>query len=280
VTRVLTAVAGALALLAAGGASAATAPLAVRASFDPPTAGFGDPVRYVVDADANTDVVDPGSIVVLAGSGPLTALGPVTRTRRGGVVRVTQTLACLSEACLPGPKARRTRLPRAEARARRRDGGTIAVRGARAALVLTPRVEQSAVAASAAAFHRETDLPAATLRVRPGRASTLLILAAVALAVLAAALVVAEVLARRRRRGRVAARDPLRRALELLRESARRPPPDRRRAADLVARTLDERHRDDLADEALALAWAPPEPAPAGAEQLADRVEHAGVEVA
>jgi hypothetical protein len=266
VTRaLLVGLAAALALSPAAGA--ATGP-AVRASLAPASAGLGDPLLVQVEV-ALTEGLDAGEVRVEIRPGPLTALTPPTVERLGGTLRVSQRLACLSVACVPGERGRSIAIPapRVVARGARAEGPPLAVR-------LVPRVPAREVNVADPRFRRTTTPPGPSYRVSPDRLAAALVAIAAVLAVVAAALIVSSI---RRARRPAAAVDPLARALRLVRESVSRPPPDRRRAAGLLSRVLAERGAGSLAGSAGALAWSAPQPEPAAAEALAERVE-GGVE--
>jgi hypothetical protein len=252
-----------LAALAFAPAASAAEALAVRAEVAPATVGFGDPFTYSVEVRGGDAA---GSVRIVADTGPFATLAPARTERDGNVVRLVQTLACLDLDCAPQRTARRVELPRARAIG---PGGSTGAAVA-VSVSVAPRVPAAAVAAPRANYRIPDELPAATTRVAPGALEAGLWVAAALLAAAALAVVALPLLRRQRgptRRGRERA---LARALRLLRESAARAAPDRRRAADLVARTLDD---DALAGEATRVAWSKREPVPDDARELAGRVE-------
>ena len=161
----------------------------------------------------------------------------------------TYVLQCLDAACVPGPGPRRIRIGNATA-------------------VIVPRTTQAQVAHPLRSFHRQTHVPPASYRVRPGLLQVLLFAAAAVL--IAAALVLLYPLVRRLIPEPVDPRTPLQRALDLVRASLGRPPEDRRRALDLLGRTLAG---DTRAPTALSLAWSEPVPEPERVSELVDAVE-------
>jgi hypothetical protein len=258
-----------LVLAAAPAADAAAPPLTIRATLDRRSVGLGDPFRYTVEARAPA----PGTLRVVAGTGPFTLVAPPKTSRRssGGVVvvRVEQTLVCVDRACSPGAKPRRVALPSARAWS---GGGSTVARAP--AVTLTPRVPASAVAASRAAYRRQTAVPPPSTPIPLTAAAA--ILAAVAAALAAGGLLLALRELRPRARGAHARfAGMLEQALRLLRESASRPAPDRRRAADYAARAAALGGGPSVADEARHVAWARPEPEAADVGSLAERIETA-----
>ena len=161
----------------------------------------------------------------------------------------TYVLQCLDPACVPGPGPR-----------------VLTVAGAR--LVIVPRATAAQVAHPLRSFHRQTQAPPLSYRVRPSLLRGILL--ALGLALIALAVAVAWPLLRRLVPEAHDDRTPLQRALDLVRGSLARAPADRRRALDLLARALG---RERAAREALDLAWSRPEPEPERISRLADRLE-------
>jgi hypothetical protein len=244
----------ALALAALVLAPAASADVVVRATASPAAISFGDPFTYVVEARG-----DVSDVRVVADTTPFATVAP-SRTERGdGVVRVTQTLACVDLACAPGNEPKRVTLPAARAGSAAAPPVTVSV---------APRVPAAAVAAPTPRFRPDSEIAPPTTRVSPGALTAALAVLAAVLVLLAAALLALPLL---RRRAPAAGRvDPLARALRLLRESAGRAAPDRRRAADLLARSVGD---DGVERDATAVAWSPHEPEPDDALALAGRAE-------
>lgn len=257
--------AAALALVGASAAQGA-APV-VRAAVEPASPLFGDAFAYVVDVKVDASRAE--GVRVGSDVGPFTRVAPtrVTRSVANGVARitVTETVACLTAACIPGPPGTAVPLPPAHITL---DGARIAA--APVVVRVGSRVAGAAVRASEPAFRRPAGLPPATVRVEPGRAQGALVLGGIVLLV-AGLLAIAAPLRRRRPGAGAAGRiDPVARAIRLLRESAARDSTDRRRAASLVSRVVGE---GDLAVDAARVAWSRRDPGPPDAETLADRVE-------
>ncbi len=253
---------GALSVLAA-------VAVAAHLSVTPTNASVGNRVTAQAVVTIDAKVVDPATVRVAFGVAPLAALGPVQRN--GLQFRVTA--ACLDEGCVPDVKQRTVRLVPFRVTGRLRDGSQFTRTFRWPALVLAPQVPASALRGSPK-LRLETTAPPPDYAVAPRTLAAALDAAAVLLAL---ALAGAIVLLRRRalRRRAVLARDPLDRALALVRESADRPPADRRRALNLLARVLDGRRAADLAAPVDELAWSRPQPSAEAAEDLADSIEHA-----
>ncbi len=250
---------GALSVLAAVVVSA-------HLSVTPTTAGVGTRVTAQAVVTVDSKVVDPATLRVAFGVAPLAALGPVQRNG----LRFSVTAACLDEGCVPDATSRTVRLVPFRVTGHLRDGSTFNRTFRWPAIVLAPQVPASALRGSPK-LRRETTAPPPDYAVAPRTLAAALDAAA---AVLALALAAAVVILRRRvlRRRAVLARDPLDRALALVRESAARPPADRRRALNLLARVLDGR-RGGLVAPVDELAWSRPQPSSEAAEELADSIE-------
>jgi hypothetical protein len=241
---------GLFALVLAGPAAAAPS---VNAGATPATVLFGQPFRYVVEAQGSRQLrvlIDPGAF---------DEVGAPSTHRTDGGVRVEVTLVCLQRSCVPGNSPRRVTMP-----APRVIGAGGVVHSALVVVTVKPRVPGSAVAASRPAYRLQTALP-------PSHARQALAWSAAALAVVLLALAVW--LARtalRRVVGVEAVRNSrsldVARALRLLRESASRTVPDRRKAADYAARAVG-------AAAATELAWASPPPDVGDVIALADELE-------
>jgi hypothetical protein len=226
----------------------------IRVTVAPARIGLGEPFTVTVDAQ--------GTGILSAPDGPFVEVGAPRIAHSGGHIRIVKTLVCVDRDCAPDGKPRTVSLPAATLAS-----GAATTRSARATVTIVPRVPASAVSASRAAYRAPTSVPAVTSPFPLALAAAFAIVVA-CLCVVAAALAL-------RRRPRPSVSSPLRwdlpLALRLLRESTARPASDRRRAADLVAVLTDDA-------AATRLAWAPPEPAPADVERLADRVARSGRE--
>jgi hypothetical protein len=261
-------------LFAVAPAAQAAAPLEVHATLDRGSVGLGDPFVYTVEARAPAT----GTLRVAAGTGPFTLIAPPRTSRRvsGGVavVRVEQTLICVDRACSPGAQPRRVLLPPARAWS---GGRSSAARTP--SVTLTPRVPASAVAASRAAYRRQTAVPPPSTPIPLAAAAAILGIAAAVLVAAGLLLALRELRPARAHtaQGRVAGM--LEQALRLLRESAARPAPDRRRAADYAARAAARdaalEGGSQVVDEARHVAWAPPDPEAADVGTLAEHIETA-----
>jgi hypothetical protein len=245
-----------------------TAALHAHPSLAPARVAVGE--RVVAEAVVTIDPkrIDPASVRVSFGVAPLAALGPVEQNG----LRFRVVAACLDESCVPDAKPRTVRLTPVRVIARTRDGRPVSASFAWPQLVLVPRVPAAALRGNPP-LRLETTPPAPRYSIAPGTLAALFDAAAVLIALAAAGMVV---LLRRRAAARRAEldRDPLDRALELVRESARRPPADRRRALNFLADVLHGR-RPALVDDVEALAWSRPPPSAEAAEELADDVEQA-----
>lgn len=252
----------------AAAAHAVGPPVRVQTSVTPAAVGVG--VRVTAEARVTIDPkrVDPATVRVSLGVAPLAALGPVAQTG----LRFRVVAACLDEGCAPDAKPRPVRLVPVRVTGRLRDGRPLSASFPWPVLMLVPRVPATALRGTPP-LRLETTPPPPAYRVAPGTLAAALDAVAAVLA-LAAAGALALVWRRAARRRAELARDPLDRALALVRESARRPPEDRRRALGHLARVLHGR-RAGLAEPAAALAWSRPPPSAEAAESLADDVEQA-----
>ena len=247
--------------------SAVAAQPTIDASVDQAHPRFGDSFRYVVTATVDASIVNGARLA--SDVAPFTRIRPTVEKRSTtngvGHVTVTQTIACLSAACLE-KRGGVIALPRARVSA----GGEVATAPV-VAVTVESRVGAVAVKAPDPSFRRPRALPGPTYRISPGIAAALLALLGVGL-LAGAAVLAAPLLRSRVDRRRVVDADQRRRAVRLLRESAARDAGDRRRAASLAARVVGE---PELARTAAGIAWARPEPGPPDATTLADRVEQA-----
>ena len=259
-------------------AVAATAPLAVRAGFDPTTVTFGDRVVARVVVLLDRTVVRPGTLKLAAGAAPLTQLAaPRTRrTTRGNLSIATYEVptACVTDGCIASAGDLALRLPRVTATVTTRGGGVAHAAAAWPVLHVHSRVNAADLAGAHPRFRGDTTPAAPSYRIAPSTLAALLDGLAVLLVLGGVAIAASE--ARRlvrRRRGRAAAGGELERALRLAHEAESRPPPDRRRALALLARLLDRRHAR-LAARASELAWAKPQPEREAMSGLVAEIEH------
>jgi hypothetical protein len=262
-------------LLARGGSApaiAATAPIAVRATFDRAVVEFGDPFTAQVVVTLDRNAVRPQTLKITNDVAPLTALAaPVTvRTVTGGLetVSITQQVACFTDPCL----APTITLPKVHASATSASGVVSTRTTAWRRLQMRSRVTSADLAASTPRFAADTSPGPPAYRVAPATATRVLEIVAALGAAGAVALLALEASAFSRRRRRAVTGDELARALRLAREAEGRPTPDRRRALALLARLL--RSRDGaLGSAASDLAWSEPAPEPPAVEELVARVE-------
>ena len=259
------------AVAAVTAACAIAAPPTITVTVRPDTPLFGDPFEYVIVV--TTPAADAGNVRIDGDVRPFARVAP-TRTGRSAstgvtTTTVTETLACLSESCMPtSPDGRLVPLPRARAVV---EGATVAA--IPASVRVGTRVPAPEVSAAEPPLTHPHELPAVGYRVSPAALEAALRTVGVVLLVAATLGIAVPIGRRRREHARAAtAADPVARAVRLLRESAGRDAPDRRRAAGLAARVVD---RPDLSLDAATIAWSRPEPGPPDASSLADRLEHA-----
>jgi hypothetical protein len=273
------AAAGAIAgVLVIGGSTsvpaiAPTAPIVVRASFDPPASAFGDRIyaRVVVALDAS--VVAPQTLRFSDDLAPLTQLAaPQTQRVASGTLELTTVVvevACLTAPCAARNGVTHLVLPHVRASVSERNGTVVSASSAWPTLEVRGRVLTSDLAAATPPFQADTTPPPLTYRWAPATFATVLDGLAALFALAAVGIGASQALGRARRR-RPAAADALERALRLAREAETLPAPDRRRALDLLARLLG---RDGLSRTASQLAWSEPEPESDEVEELVSEIE-------
>jgi hypothetical protein len=256
---------------------AATAPLVVRAGFDPPTVTFGDRVVARVVILLDRTVVRPDTLRLVPGIAPLTQLSAprTTRATRGNLSIFTYEVpgVCVTDGCIAPAGDLALRLPRVTATVATRGGGVTRTAIAWPVLHVHGRVNASDLAGARPHFRSDTAPAAPSYRIVPSSLAALFDVLAVLLVLGGVAVAASE--ARRlvrRRRGRVEVGSELERALRLAREAESRPAPDRRRALGLLARLLDRRDTR-LAAEASGLAWAKPQPKPEAMSGLVAEIE-------
>ncbi len=274
--------AAAAAVLVVGRGSSApgiapTAPLAVHASFEPPTVQFGDPVTARVVVLLDRALARAETLKITDDLAPLTQLGPArtTRTTRGRltVVSISVPAACLTDPCVARPGETRLELPRVTAAVSAADDRVLRAGTAWPVLRVQSRVTAADLAPVRPPFRADASPPPPSYRIAPATLARLFEALAALLAVAGAGLVVYQVglLAHRRRRASPALGE-LEDALRLAREAEARPAPDRRRALSLVARLLEARNRR-LAGAARELAWSEPKPEPRALSELVSEIE-------
>jgi len=247
--------------------AAAAKPLVVHARLDDTTVLFGEPIQARVSVVADRSV-RRSSIRVDEDLAPLTVTASAHTARAGSVVEVTRVAVCMTAPCVA-----RTfpRLRSVVVTATLRDGRSVRATASWPQLSVRGRVVAADLARARPPFRASVAVPPATYRIDPATLAWLLVALAIVTGLGALALGAGE-LRRRRARAPRASRDPLERALRLVREAESRPAPDRRRAAGLLARLLRDRDAP-LARTASDLAWAKPQPEPDDLEVLASDTE-------
>jgi hypothetical protein len=266
-------------VLPATGAAAQTDGLAVRASLVPVTVRFGDPLTARVDVSVDGRRVDPASVRIGTEFTPYRLLRAIERDlgHDGDVATVTfrVRLQCLEVRCIGGKTVWKQRLPSLRVFARSRGGERLEAAGRWP--VITVRSRTRGADANSASLREELEPPPVSYRVSPTGLALVLGGGATALLLLAVALLAREV--RRARRARLAPKagrplSAIEYALARVREAVSRTPPDRRKALGLLARSLRSGGDEELASDAVALAWSPPQPSAPSTEKLVERIEH------
>lgn len=255
-----------LSALAGAPASGAGPELSVDTSFAHATVRYADPVTAVAEVHyANS--VDRSSIRSLPSFTPfvLTAK-PLVRQSGDGVVRISYSLLCVTEGCLPtgAKKVLHLRPLTVTAQA---SGQRVSATAAWPPLRIDSRVRTSDLKGEAP-FRSPKSPPPPRYGVAPGTFSGALI-AGAAICVLAAIGLATVILRRHRRRPATRRLSPLELAIAYVRDATGRPTPDRRRALELLSEAVDP----DLALDAADAAWSREPPTPAGSGELADRAE-------
>jgi hypothetical protein len=268
-----------LAVIWPAGAIAAkqTGPLDVHTSVSPAWTYFGDTVVVRLDVLFDPKVVEASSVQTSPSFGDWQQLSTTrfAETRSGSLVHETWwfSLDCLTLACLPrGPIVQAFKLPSLAIKARETDGHSLVVQQKWPTLRVSARYLPPALPSARPVFSLQTAVPPSAYRVEPSLLAALFDVGGAFL--LAGAATVAgfglfrRIVATRRRRQE---RQPLERALALVREAKARDPDDRRRAVGLLARTLAP--SDRFVPGASELAWSEDEPSPSGLEDLAETIE-------
>jgi hypothetical protein len=259
-------------------AVAATAPLLVRAGFDPPTVTFGDRLVARVVVLLDRTAVRPSTLKLTADIAPLTQLAAPrwSRMSRGDLEIVTYGVpaACMTEGCVAPSGDLALHLPHVIATVARRGGGVARASIKWPVLHVHGRVNSSDLSGSRPSFRGDTTPPAPTYRIAPSTLAALLDALAVLLVLCGVGVAFLEVRRLvRRRRDRATPGGELERALRLAHEAESRTPPDRRRALGLLARLLGSRDAR-LASAASELAWAKPQPERDEMSGLVTEIEH------
>lgn len=255
-------------------------PLAASVSLSPDRVLFGDPVVASVAIAAGSGV-DPASIRVDPDFRPFqVSSAEQTREESGGLTVVDEriVLSCLSADCLPttagdGEPAKTVAFPDLEIHYRL--GGRPQVLSLPLpSVTIGSRLSSSDRAKPAGRLRVPSGVPPPTYAVSPGTLSTAMIAAAgvlLALALVLVALALRGTLARAPGQDR---RPPLARALAAVREAAVRGDVRRLRPAlGWLARELRSSGREDVAADALRLAWSGEPPNEAAVSALADAAE-------
>ena len=254
-------------------AIAPTAPITLRATFDPSSVEFGDRMTAEVVIEMDRADVRPATLRFTDGLAPLTQLGPTRTSRlvRGDLELLIASVpvACVTQPCVARSSVTTLAFPPVRASVSTRSGRLESISSRWPDLDVRGRVLASDLAPAQPPFAADTSPVAPAYRIAPATLATLLdalavvcVLGAVALGAWQAVL-----FARRRPARRVGA---LERALRLAREAESLPPPARRRALELLARLLG---RDELSSLASELAWSEPQPQPSDVEALVSEIE-------
>jgi hypothetical protein len=244
-------------------------PVVVLGADLPPTHPFGDPVRATLTIGVNPALADAETVRVEARFRPyrmVQAAGPAREERGGRVVlRYSFLLECLTVDCLPSEDA--VEFPDALVDYRASGG-----------IVAEPlSVEWPELAVVSRLSERDLDQPqlrASAPAAEAGGAGLLSsTLGAAALIVLAGGVALAWLLSRSAPRPAPAVvaqteGSPLEAAFAVLERPADRSPEERRLALDVLARSLDDSGRHELAARARRLAWLPSTPPPSAVEEL------------
>jgi hypothetical protein len=248
------------------GTSAPSELVTVEAGLGTSVHAFGEPVTATVDVLVDTREIDLGSVTVQPIFEPYERVGPprVTRTEHGalGQARFEYRLVCLKEGCDTAGAEGVNDFPSGRVRYRFADRPGYAFEAFDwpllqvASRVADADIEQIRWRAD------DNTLPAVSYRVPPFWLALVLLLVACAAA--AGAVLLARRLwwPKRDRQSEsldgAVARTPLEQAFVVaLHAAAADEAPERRRALERVARELGALGRDDLAQQARALAWSP-----------------------
>jgi hypothetical protein len=255
----------ALTALAGAPASGAGPELSVNTSFTPAALPYGDPVTAVAEVHFAKGV-DRSSIRTVPSFTPFVLVAkPDVRQTGDGVVRISYSLLCVTEGCLPAGAKKVLRLRPLTVTALA-SGRRVSATAGWPQLRIDSRLRASDLKGEAA-FRSPNSPPPPRYAVGAGAIAGGLI-AGAAICLLAAIGFAAAALRRRRRpvQRRVS---PLELAIAYVRDATGRPTADRRRALELLSEAVDE----DLALDAADAAWSREPPTPAGAGELADRAE-------
>jgi hypothetical protein len=274
------AVAVALLLRGGPGAPAPKAPISVEATLAPAAVHFGDTItaNAVVLLDpARVDVSSVRLVPRFLSYRVARALRDPQRDGKSATLTYRLVLECLGAGCAPGRPQVPLQFPPALLRYRTPDGTTGRYAFAWPGITVASRLDDADRANPYASMRADTSPPPASYDISPEALTDGLVAGAGLLVLATGALLW---LAFRRRRPTVAAipessADPLEEALRLVREIAGdgHRPELRRLALQRLVTELRATGRVELAESAGMLAWSGGPPSPAGAGELADRVE-------
>lgn len=276
----VTAVAVILLVRGGPGAPAPNTPIAVQASLSPAAVHFGDTItaRAIVVLDpALVDVTSVRLVPRFLSYRVALATREVRRDGASTTVSYSLALECLGAGCAPGRPQVALQFPPALLRYRTSMGAAEWYAFAWPGITVASRLDDADRANPYASLRTATSPPAASYDVSPGPLEDGLI-AGLGLLVLAAGALLWLAFRRPsapRTTAAVPTADPLEEAVRLVREIAAdgHRPELRRLALQRLVTELRASGRIELAESAGRLAWSGGAPTPAGAGELADRVE-------
>jgi len=279
---VAAAVAVALVLIARGGpgAPAPRAPVSVEASLSPSALQFGDTLtaRAVVVVDpARVNVASVRLVPRFLSYRVASAVRGVQPDGNSATLTYTLGLECLGAGCAPGRPQVALQFPPALLRFRTPAGTDGRYAFAWPGITVASRIDDADRADPYASLRANASPPPVSYAVSPEVVEDGLIAGAGLLVIAAGALLWFAFGRRREERAAVPAPagDPLGEAVRLVRETAAngRRPEVRRLALQRLVTELRAAGRTELAESAGRLAWSNGPPSPAGAGELADRVD-------
>jgi hypothetical protein len=264
-----------------GGANARPAQaISAQASISPGAVHFGDPVTAQAVVAVDPRRVDPASVRLAPQFLSYRAASSSRSVHRvGGTATIAWSFAleCLGAGCAPGRPQLVLAFPNAVLRYRTAAGAARRLPLSWPTITVASRLDDEDRAAPAAHLRADAAPPPVSYDVAPGPLVDGLV-AGSALLVLAAAGLLSLALRRRRPAAgpeTAAVSSPIEDALRLVRETAANghDPGLRRLALQRLVRELRTAGEPALADDASRLAWSDGPPSPAGANEIADRVE-------
>jgi hypothetical protein len=254
-------------------------PLVTTASLSTRSISFGDPLTARLDLLVDRRRADPATVSVRPRFSPYRVAKSALRTRSAGAILLSYRyeLECLSPACVPGRAQAEQHFPAALVSYRTRSGRLVTQPVEWPSYETASRVTAADRRAPTERLRTDAALSPVTYRLDPGTLQTLLTALSAALVLLAAALTA---LAFRRQEQPLARAEPelapLDGALQLVRAStANGFPAERRKALGWLARELQASGRNDLAHDAVRLAWSAEAPSPEVTGAFAAQVEAA-----